>query len=336
MIFFKPRQLGPTSLTAEELREDRKNSRNIGPCAIGRRAIYLNSFYIDRMYYVAVDDVRRIFKRVAMSRGGFTGKGIFGSMPYLVVQMKNGSEKQCNFKFEQQVDQFLGEFGAEHPSIPLHSADAERRLREAEEKEQAKYLKTLSAEAEAAVRRLRGAQTQLEKKPELYRNLQAAAKQKRIIDGIDPSYQFVAGVIFAAAAAAALFGVYAMTKGMGGAVYFVLFGLAAISVIAASRVLPTGKRNRTAAKRDWDSAEQAMADYLETLGKFPLPARYAHPVVLERMIRAIRQGRAESGEEAFRVVREDLRALNSDVTVSQKEYDEVVAVKPLFLVSDYQ
>jgi hypothetical protein len=79
-----------------------------------------------------------------------------------------------------------------------------------------------------------------------------------------------------------------------------------------------------------------MADYLETLGKFPLPARYAHPVVLERMIRAIRQGRAESGEEAFRVVREDLRALNSDVTVSQKEYDEVVAVKPLFLVSDYQ
>ena len=83
MIFFKPRQLGPTSLTAEELREDRKNSRNIGPCAIGRRAIYLNSFYIDRMYYVAVDDVRRIFKRVAMSRGGFTGKGIFGSMPYL-------------------------------------------------------------------------------------------------------------------------------------------------------------------------------------------------------------------------------------------------------------
>ena len=336
MIFFKPKQLGPTSLTAEELREDRKHSRNIGPCAIGRRAIYLNSFYIDRMYYVAVGDVRRIFKRVAMSRGGFTGKGIFGSMPYLVVQMKNGREKQCNFKFEQQVDQFLGEFGAEHPDIPLHSADAERRLREAEEREQAKYLKTLSAEAEAAVKRLRGAQAQLEKRPELYRTLQAAAKQKRIIDGIDPSYQFVAGVIFAAAIAAALFGVYAMTQGMGGAVYFVLFGLAAISVIAASRVLPTGKRNRTAAKRDWDSAEQAMAGYLETLGDFPLPARYAHPVVLERMIRAIRQGRAQSGEEAFRVVREELRALNSGVTVSQKEYDEVVAVKPLFLVSDYQ
>ena len=32
----------------------------------------------------------------------------------------------------------------------------------------------------------------------------------------------------------------------------------------------------------------------------------------------------------------DLKALNADVQVSQEEYDEVVAIKPMFLVSDYE
>ena len=31
-----------------------------------------------------------------------------------------------------------------------------------------------------------------------------------------------------------------------------------------------------------------------------------------------------------------LKALNSEVTVSQEEYDEVMAIKPMFLVMDYQ
>ena len=47
------------------------------------------------------------------------------------------------------------------------------------------------------------------------------------------------------------------------------------------------------------------------------------------------------GERSARIVfadcmKADLKALNADVQVSQEEYDEVVAVKPLFLLSDYQ
>ena len=41
-------------------------------------------------------------------------------------------------------------------------------------------------------------------------------------------------------------------------------------------------------------------------------------------------------EEALAVVKADLKALNADVQVSQEEYDEVVAIKPMFLVSDYE
>ena len=88
------------------------------------------------------------------------------------------------------------------------------------------------------------------------------------------------------------------------------------------------------------SAMDAMAkqaDLAAVLPKdFPLPARYAHPVVLTRMIRVLREGRAQTADQALEVVKQDLKALTADVQVEQWEYDEVVAIKPMFLLSDYQ
>ena len=55
-----------------------------------------------------------------------------------------------------------------------------------------------------------------------------------------------------------------------------------------------------------------------------------------RMIRILREGRAQSADEALEVLKSDLKALNADVQVSQEEYDEVVAIKSMFLLSDYQ
>ncbi len=54
------------------------------------------------------------------------------------------------------------------------------------------------------------------------------------------------------------------------------------------------------------------------------------------MIRILREGRAQSADEALEVLKTDLKALNADVQVSQEEYDEVVAIKSMFLLSDYQ
>ena len=34
--------------------------------------------------------------------------------------------------------------------------------------------------------------------------------------------------------------------------------------------------------------------------------------------------------------KKDLKALNSDVVVEQEEYDEIMAIKPMFLVMDYK
>ena len=70
--------------------------------------------------------------------------------------------------------------------------------------------------------------------------------------------------------------------------------------------------------------------------KFPVPCWYAHPVILERMIRILREGRAQTTGEALEVLKADLQALNSSVQVEQEEYDEVVCIKPMFLLEEYR
>ena len=104
---FAPVRLGNTVLEAETAAADRKSCRRFGPCGVGEKALYLNDLLIDRHFYVGFGSVRRVFKRVAMSQGGFSGKGAFGSIPYLVVQYDDGQEKQCTFKREEDVDELL-------------------------------------------------------------------------------------------------------------------------------------------------------------------------------------------------------------------------------------
>jgi len=61
-----------------------------------------------------------------------------------------------------------------------------------------------------------------------------------------------------------------------------------------------------------------------------------HGAATTRCFRILREGRAQSADEALEVLKSDLKALNADVQVSQEEYDEVVAIKSMFLLSDYQ
>lgn len=126
----RPQRLGEVSLSKEELLNDKKNCRKFGPCGVGEKAVYLNSFYIDRKYYIPISSIQRIFKRIAMSKGGFTGKGVFGTLSYLVVVYENGKEKQCNFKHEEDVDRLLAYIEEEFPDIPVHSLAAEQKLAE--------------------------------------------------------------------------------------------------------------------------------------------------------------------------------------------------------------
>ncbi len=334
-MLFAPRLIGMTPLDEETLAADKKACAKIGPCGVGEKAVYMGGKYIDRGFYVTYGDIRRIFKRVAMSKGGFTGKGMFGAIAYLVVQMKDGREKQSYFKREDEVDRLLAVIEREHPELPTHSEAAERKLREAEEAERARYLKTLSPEAAAAVAELRGAQERLAGSGALCDKLAFAARQKRVIDAISPAYRFAALAIFLLGTGTTALGVHMLLTGRDRAGLVTVFGFAAIFLAISTRVLPTGRSNKRYAQAEWDGALAAMREALRGEENFPVPPQYAHGVVLERMIRVLREGRAMSVPEAYAVMKEDLKALNADVTVTQKEYDEVVLIKPLFLLCGY-
>ena len=338
-MIFKPAQLGMAKLDQQELVEDRKSCKKIGPCGVGKKALYLNSFYIDRRYYLPYGSISRVFKRVAMSSGGFTGKGMFASMAYLVVEYDGGKQKQCNFKDERDVDTLLALLAKEQPQIKLLSAAGEQVLEKKEAEKAARKLPELSKEAQHSLTVLKKAKEYLEAKPEIAEELSAAERRKRAQLKSKPVYKYVALIISLFGVVAAAYGIHSLLTHSGNyGIYFALFGFAAIFLFSSYNMMPTARNNNSAIMKRAEKAEAAMADYLKPYphGTFPVPGQYAHPVVLKQMMDAVEEGRAVTVPEALEAVKNRLREVNADVQVEQEEYDEIVQIKAMFLNHDYQ
>ncbi|MBQ6469734.1 MAG: ATPase P [Lachnospiraceae bacterium] len=335
-MILAPVPIGKGTFPAGVLENDLKTCVRAGNCGLGRKALYIGGRFLDRHYYIPWTEVRRVFKRVAMSSGGFSGKGIFGSMAFLVVQYGSGFEKECRFKNEGILDALLDKVEKEHPDIPVHSAKAEKKLAEAAAAEEARYLKELSPDAEKAVKKLRREIGFLEGRSSLYTMLAASAKQKRIIDNMSPVFRIGGAVFGVLGILSVLYGLFGLLTRQSFALYFLIGGAAVFFMTLATNTFPSRWNSRKTAVNDWNKALTDMRKYLQEYPDFSVPAQYAHPVVLERMIRIIREGRADNTADALRIMKEDLKALNSSVKVSQKEYDEVVRIKPIFLVCGYQ
>ncbi len=288
-MIFKPVQLGREALDRDTLTADRKSCKRFGPCGVGERALYLSSFYLNCRYYLPYGGITRVYKRVAMSKGGFSHKGIFASIPYLVVEYDGGKEKQCTYKYEEQVDKLLACLKQRHPEIRQVSAAGEARLAEKEREQAARPRPELTGEARQTLKTLQEAEAVLEMRPDLYLELSKSARQLR-----------------------------------------------ELNLILSTRRGGRMKKREEAIPSRAERAEQALEEFLRDHKPFPLPARYAHPVVLRRMRRVIEAGRAELPDQALELVKQDLKALNSSVEVEQAEYDEVIAVKAMFLNHNYQ
>ena len=338
-MIFRPAQLGMAKLDRLELEQDKKACRKIGPCGVGKKALYLNSFYIDRRYYLPYGSISRVFKRVAMSSGGFTGKGMFASMAYLVVEYDGGKQKQCNFKDERDVDALLDVLAKEQPQIKRLSAAGEQTVQKKEAEKAARKLPELTKDAEHSLTVLRRAKEYLEAKPEISDELSAAERRKRAQLQSKPVYRYVALAIFIFGIAAAAYGLYSVFSHTGSyGIYFALFGFAAIFLFSSYNMLPTARNNHSAIMKRAEKAEAAMAEYVKHYpnGTFPVPSWYAHPIVLKQMMDAVEEGRAVTVPEALNAVEARLKSLNADVQVEQEEYDEVVVIKAMFLNHDYQ
>ena len=147
------------------------------------------------------------------------------------------------------------------------------------------------------------------------------------------AYRWVALAIMLAASGALVYGIISWRGGSDFGVYFALFGFAAVFFFSGAHVLPTAKNNRRAVERAWDEAQAAMANVLpEDFPRGPLRASHrARP----HDPHSARGPRAEQGGSPGSRGEGGLSALTADVQVEQEEHDEVVVIKPLFLVSDY-
>ena len=54
------------------------------------------------------------------------------------------------------------------------------------------------------------------------------------------------------------------------------------------------------------------------------------------MKQSILEGRAKTTSEAYLLMKKDLKELDHTKQVSQKVYDRIVVIKPLFLAAGYQ
>lgn len=325
--------LSEKKLEKDILKKDKREALRIGAIGIGEKALYLNSFYIDRMYYIPIEAVGRVYKRVAMSKGGFSGKGIFASLSYLVVEYDGGKEKACLIRKEWRVDEALSEIRKRFPAIPTMSKRAEEKLRAEEAEEKAKLLPKLSEEAEGALSEIEKAEAILLRREDLYQNLAVQAKRERMVQSTNPYYGHFALLLFLGAVLC-LFSAFFLYKNGEQSLAIVLLGFALMLLMMGLRVRPTGKNNREAVKKEYEESIRKMKEYLP--GDFPLPPQYAHPFCLEWMRQSILEGKAKSVQEAYLLLKQELKELDSSKQVSQKLYDHIVVIKPMFLAAEYQ
>ncbi|MGL6198738.1 MAG: ATPase P [Lachnospiraceae bacterium] len=335
-MILRPKKLGNTSVPEDILVKDKKGCKKFGPCGVGEKAIYLNSFYIDRRYYVPFASITRIYKRIAMSKGGFSGKGMFASIPYLVVEYDSGQLKQCNFKHEENVDRLIDYVKVKYPNIKIHSKQAEKKLIDKANRIKEKKAIVISDEVAKSISELEKCSSYLKQDSELFNQLSISAKRKRVYDNSNPAYKWVALFITLMGMTALIYGIYALMTQAGFGMYFLLFGLAAIFLFSSANILPTKRNNGRWIEKQLDKTIADMKKYISDYPQFPLPAYYAHPIVLNRLIEILAEGRAKTIPAALDILKADLKSLNSSVAVEQDEYEEIIAIKPLFLIMDYR
>ena len=326
--------------------EDRKKCERIESCGIGVKAIYLGSYALDRLYCLPAFRMGRVYKRIAMSGNGFRGKGAFASIPYLVAEYEdengNKKERQCLFRREEELDRFLVLFHERFPYVPIHSEEAERKLEEKRARDREREEKLAKCAATHSGRRLKEALEWLEKEPELYRRLSLAARKKRSREQSGPAWRWAPPAFLAAGAAALAGGLWMLLAAEGGLREgrelngLLLFVLAAYFLFAGVNVLSTGRDSKAAIDRELKNAELAMENYLGKYPDFPVPARYAHPAVLRWMMEILAEDKAENEDDALFELKKELKELNSDATVEQVVYEDVIRIKPLFLVENYR
>lgn len=334
MSLAKP--LGSRTLSKEELREDKKTITRYDQCGLGKKAIYVGGKLLPRRFYIPYEAVTHVYRRVAVSPG--SGKGFLTPVLYIVIRYDDGREAVSSFRYITDADKMMEQIQKHHPSICLLSPDGEKKKKEKEALEERIRQNALSKEAQADKTALEKARRYLEMKPALYAKLAGVARVKRTADLIDPKWQILTFTLLILGLALIVLGAVFAKLGANRdmMIIMMLLGAALMFMMGNSKILPTRKRNRRKLQKDYEAALLEMETYLKAYDGFPVDPHYAHPYVLTRLIRILQEQRADNCEAAMAVLKDELKAADHTVALTGDDYKEVVTIKPLFLVNDYQ
>ena len=149
---------------------------------------------------------------------------MFATIPYLVVEYDDGKEKQCNFKYEENVDRMLACIGKSHPEIRLVSRAAEERLKKREQERAERFLPELSKKHRERPAGFREGKRISGNQAGAWHSVKSVGRGKEPTTRA-PELQMGCSGNLSSGAASLIYRIYSLINHVEFAVYFTLFGM---------------------------------------------------------------------------------------------------------------
>lgn len=117
-MILPPKSLTSRALSKTELEADRETVNKYEDCGLGRKALYVGKFGLNRRRYIPIGQVKRVYKRLAVSKGFYEEGKMYGTIAYMVVIFDGNREKVVRFTREENLDAMLDDIRA-HTKIPV-------------------------------------------------------------------------------------------------------------------------------------------------------------------------------------------------------------------------
>ena len=115
-MYIPLKALSEQKLPSEILKVDKKYCTEYEGFGLGEKALFVEYLACDRMGYIPLSAIERVYKRLAVSKGAFEGK-MYGTLCYLVVRY-DGKEKAFRMTHEENLDALLDAF-REKTKVPV-------------------------------------------------------------------------------------------------------------------------------------------------------------------------------------------------------------------------
>ena len=117
-MIFPPKSLTSRPLSKMELEADKDTVNKYEDCGLGKKALYVGKFGLNRRRYIPIGQVNRVYKRLAVSKGFYEEGKVYSTISYLVVIYEGNKEEVCRFTREENLDALLNDISA-HTKIPV-------------------------------------------------------------------------------------------------------------------------------------------------------------------------------------------------------------------------